>query len=888
MNPSMKYPNLQKTVLMMVALVASLALNGRADAVDNPPCVSPPPGMISWWPGEGNADDIIGAPANNGTLVGGVTFATGEVGRAFRFNGRDYVEVPASPSLNLPQITIDAWIFANAPGVGTVPRIFSWAADAFEIGDYFNTGRLGVWLPSLGWQDTGFLIRTNTWVHIAVTHDGTTLRVYGNGALIPGASYAAPISLNNGPIRFGNRVNCIGVCEAFVGLVDEAELFGRALEEREIEAIYEAGHSGKCKPCVQAPSGFTLWLPFDEISGTTSANLYLGGNNGTHIQNPGVTNGYVDHGLCFNGTNQGVTVPDYAAINPGTGDLSIDAWVRRSSESGNGTRTIVDKRTPGIIKGYSLAINTGHLLFQLATSGGFTTYTDTGTLPADNQWHFIAVTVNRTSTTGGKFYIDGAPTGTFNPTNRPGNLNNTGAFNVAFSQLSGSARWLGCIDEVEFFPRMLFQDEIRKIYDAGSGGKCKSTVIQGSCAPSSSLCALVSGPNVIAYVPKGCWQCSAPGVAVVNVEGNSITNTTISTGTDVINSCAANAITGQVVCTANNNMVYVFIGTALDPSVLPLNPFPSGAMGTIQFSGGTCTNCGVAMDATHNRAVIAMSTLTPPIGLVGGFQFLTLPTATLGNVFASEAPTPGGPYFLANISEDALIDPIRNLLLSANENNNYELIDVAPAPSPNPFYEMPMPNLGLADSSGEDCSTGIALAPYEGSAPSQVLLTDLNSAVFIPGPPGLPGSWTSSCSSVNTLTESFLSAGSSGIAVAQGTHTGIVSGEFGDDAITAIALPPTSGVCVLPDWLSCNIGGGFMNGLDPHTVTAYRSPNAPNHAFAVLANGNGFSPPTTLAVVDLTNMLNPFFVPRTSGTGLGHACASTPLPPTVVSFIPVP
>lgn len=281
------------------------------------------------------------------------------------------------------------------------------------------------------------------------------------------------------------------------------------------------------------------------------------------------------------------------------------------------------------------------------------------------------------------------------------------------------------------------------------------------------------------------------------------------------------------------------------------------------------------MDATNNRAVIAVSTLNPPVGLVGGFQFLDLSTATLGSVFASQAPTGG---FNANISEDSLIDPIRNLLLSANENNNYELIDVAPTPSPSPFYEMPIPNPGEADSSGEDCSTGIALAPYEFTDPSQVLVTDLNSAVFVPGS---PGSWTSSCATVNTLTESSLSAGASGIAVAQGTHTGIVSGEFGGDAITAIALPATSGVCLLPDWLSCNIGGGFSNGFDPHTVTAYQSPNAPNHAFALLADGSA----STLAVVDLTNMLDTTIVPRTVP---GHGCLSSPLPATVVTFIAVP
>jgi hypothetical protein len=88
---------------------------------------------------------------------------------------------------------------------------------------------------------------------------------------------------------------------------------------------------------------------------------------------------------------------------------------------------------------------------------------------------------------------------------------------------------------------------------------------------------------------------------------------------------------------------------------------------------------------------------------------------------------------------------------------------------------------------------------------------------------------------------------------------------------------------LLPDWITCSIGSGFSNGLDPHTVTAYQSPTS-GHAIALLANGGA----TTLAVVDLTNMLNPSFVARTTGSGLGHGCSSGTLPSTVVSFISVP
>ena len=50
-------------------------------------CVPPPSGIVAWLPGDGNANDIIGG--NNGTLEAGVTFAPGEVGQAFKFNGLD-------------------------------------------------------------------------------------------------------------------------------------------------------------------------------------------------------------------------------------------------------------------------------------------------------------------------------------------------------------------------------------------------------------------------------------------------------------------------------------------------------------------------------------------------------------------------------------------------------------------------------------------------------------------------------------------------------------------------------------------------------------------------------------------------------------------------------
>jgi hypothetical protein len=399
--------------------------------------------------------------------------------------------------------------------------------------------------------------------------------------------------------------------------------------------------------------------------------------------------------------------------------------------------------------------------------------------------------------------------------------------------------------------------------DPGGGPGCGTTPPPpvGSCLPSSSLSILVQGTNAVSYVPKGSWSNSTTGIAAVNVEGSSITPTLISTP-NAVNSAASNPITGETVATANNTDVYVLKGTAIT------NTLTSGGSGVISFSGGAATNTGVVMDATNNRVVLGESVASAP-----GFQFLNLGAKTFNTPFTS----PSG-----LISEDPLIDPSRNLLLSASEDGNYEIVDVSNPTAPK-FFENATGG-GTLDSSAEDCATGIALAGGEGSEPSSVFIADLTQAKFTPGSPS--GTWTAP-SQNQMLSESSLSAGASALAIAQGTHTGVVAGEFGGNAITAIKLPSTSGsgTPAIQDWVTCGIGNtpdnnAWFQGFDPHTTTAYQTPNG-GDAIGLFTNGDA----SWLARVDLTKLLNSSIVPRTAG---GHACASTTIPSTVENFVAVP
>ncbi len=65
---------------------------------------------MSWWRGEGNADDSAGP--NNGVAQNGVTYVPGVIGQAFNFNGTTSdVLIPTSTTLNLADgFTIALWI----------------------------------------------------------------------------------------------------------------------------------------------------------------------------------------------------------------------------------------------------------------------------------------------------------------------------------------------------------------------------------------------------------------------------------------------------------------------------------------------------------------------------------------------------------------------------------------------------------------------------------------------------------------------------------------------------------------------------------------------------------------------------------------------------------
>src|ERR1041385_6475927 len=75
-------------------------------------CVPPPAGLENWWPGDGNAADIV--DSHPGTLMNGASFAPGKVDQGFSLDGvDDFVSFGDGTILQPATITVDMWVKAS-------------------------------------------------------------------------------------------------------------------------------------------------------------------------------------------------------------------------------------------------------------------------------------------------------------------------------------------------------------------------------------------------------------------------------------------------------------------------------------------------------------------------------------------------------------------------------------------------------------------------------------------------------------------------------------------------------------------------------------------------------------------------------------------------------
>ena len=242
---------------------------------------------------------------------------------------------------------------------------------------------------------------------------------------------------------------------------------------------------GFFRDCLQPPRDMRAWWAFDFVSGTLTPERE-GGADGTVIQSAPLVAGKVASAMSFDGSTQYVTVPDANDLDLGTGDFTIDAWIRTTQDD---IAPIADKRT-SLALGYAFFLFDRRLGFQMGDRALNTTCSNSPNvsctnfiapastaIPKDGQWHHVAVTVDRDQPNGGVLYVDGNVVLVFDPTLRPQSLDNSAPLWIGRRNADpalGDGYLNGAIDELEIFGRALTAAEIQSLVVADSLGKCKA------------------------------------------------------------------------------------------------------------------------------------------------------------------------------------------------------------------------------------------------------------------------------------------------------------------------------------------------------------------------------------------------------------------------------
>ena len=237
-----------------------------APSVQAAACYQHPAGLISWWPGDGHPNDVT--RGHDAVLHGDATTGTGLVGQAFVLDGdEDFVEVPSDPALELgtADFTVALWVLFNDTA-GEQVLVEKWIQRSSTPP-----------APSEGWTltklednvlrlamssgtdaDTNvdsapLTIPTDTWIHFAATRQAGEVMLFMNGQPVASGYYADTVA-STASLKFGHRGSPDDTPGSedehgyfLNGRIDEVQLLiGRALTQKSIQAIYDAGSLGPC------------------------------------------------------------------------------------------------------------------------------------------------------------------------------------------------------------------------------------------------------------------------------------------------------------------------------------------------------------------------------------------------------------------------------------------------------------------------------------------------------------------------------------------------------------------------------------------------------------------------------------------------------------------
>ncbi len=502
------------TVSNAFGSVTSDGVNLTVEAVPTT-CVTPPQGLVAWWPLDADASDIQGG--QDGTVHGSPGFVAGEVSQALALGqAGDYVSIPHSAVTDVGQaegFTAEMWINPNT--VEFQQPLLEWNDSQGNIGTLFWVavqlagGGEGSLFAAVVDTAGGVhsvssapgVVSTNTFQHVAVTYDKATgiCRLFHNGQAVKEQNIGSFTPQTSYDLFLGLRPSGSAAGNGFYGLMDEVALYNRALQPAELTEIYRAGALGKCKPepCDPPPAELTAWWSLD------GHGMSLTGTNNTAavVGNPQFVPGRVDAAVKLGQPGDYLRVPANPSVDlGGYAGMTMELWINPETvefqqpllEWNNGMGSIgalfwiavqLEGGGPGSL--FASMIDTHGVSHAISSSPG---------LLKTNEFQHVAVTYATNGVC--RLLLNGEVVKEQNlGVWRPQTTYDL-YFGLRPSGTAAGNRFYGLMDEVALYTKPLEPAEIRSHYLIGAPNRCKPPAVTLVMASTNQTLTTVAGRTI--------------------------------------------------------------------------------------------------------------------------------------------------------------------------------------------------------------------------------------------------------------------------------------------------------------------------------------------------------------------------------------------------------
>ena len=302
-------------------------------------------GLVAHWKFDSDLNDSSQFN-NDGEAVGGktgVTFVDAVSGKGVRLDGKSYIKVKDSNSLDLTdEFTFSFWVYKEDMRKkenmeGGVPYIIKNNEEGYD----FPYGVYEWWEMSPGvtfCDENGAddihsekQVDIQKWTLVSATYDGETMKIYIDKELVKSQLISSSFINSSQPLYIGFG-HFMTVDNYFKGILDDMRIYNKALTYSEIEQLYDnIATKAPGKDLISKPNNMVAYYKFEnnlkDLSGFKNDGVAVKASNFKYVD------GIAGKGIKFSGASY-IQVKDSDSLDLDKG-FTFGMWVYKEATKNN-------------------------------------------------------------------------------------------------------------------------------------------------------------------------------------------------------------------------------------------------------------------------------------------------------------------------------------------------------------------------------------------------------------------------------------------------------------------------------------------------------------------------------------------------------------------------